>query len=142
MPACPTGSDGEDIKLQTQVKVLQTDSLAWEVIKRLRLDQQPEMAHRKFVIGPMQCLSRPDQSIDSVSPTCKNQLEDQFRRRLRVQSPASDADHRDPLCLQIKGDGGKGCEHDGRRVRGDELPNQIPGSAARVRSGFPANWQK
>ncbi len=81
-----TGSDGEDIKLQTQVKVLQTDSLAWEVIKRLRLDQQPEMAHRKYLVGPVQCLSRPDQSIDSVSPTCKNQLEDEFHRQLRVQS--------------------------------------------------------
>jgi uncharacterized protein involved in exopolysaccharide biosynthesis len=79
-------SDSDDIKLQTQVKVLQTDSLAWEVIKRLRLDQQPEMVHRKYFFGPMKCLSRPDQTIDSVSPACRNQLEDEFHRQLRVQA--------------------------------------------------------
>ena len=38
-----------DIKLQTEVNVLNTDSLAWDVIKRLRLDQHPEMGHRLFV---------------------------------------------------------------------------------------------
>ena len=45
-----SGTD-DDTKLQTQVEVLGTSSLAWEVIKRLRLDQRMETAHRKFRVA-------------------------------------------------------------------------------------------
>jgi capsular exopolysaccharide synthesis family protein len=76
----------DDVKLQTQVKVLETDSLAWEIIKRLRLDQRPETAHRRFAIGPAVCLSSADQSPESISPECRNVLLKEFHNRLRVQS--------------------------------------------------------
>lgn len=78
--------DGDGLKLQTQVKVLETDSLAWDVIRRLRLDQRPEAAHHRFEIGPLVCLSRPDQSFDSIGPECKDVLLREFHRRFRVSA--------------------------------------------------------
>lgn len=80
-----TGVDS-DTKLQTQVKVLQTDSLAWEVIKQLRLDQRREAAHRRFVVGPPVCVSKADETPDSIGPECRHVLLEEFQRRLRVQS--------------------------------------------------------
>ncbi|HEY0797171.1 MAG TPA: polysaccharide biosynthesis tyrosine autokinase [Acidisarcina sp.] len=80
-----TGADAVT-KLQTQVSVLETDSLAWDVIKRLRLDERPEAAHRKAIIGPIQCLSRPGDSISSVGPECRRMLIDEFHDRLHVQT--------------------------------------------------------
>ena len=82
------GGDSDNPKLQTQVKVLETDSLSWEVIKRLRLDQRPEAAHRRFVIGPIVCLSREGQSIETITPECRNVLLEEFHRRLKVQALA------------------------------------------------------
>jgi succinoglycan biosynthesis transport protein ExoP len=79
------GSD-DDVKIQTQVEVLETESLAWEVIKRLRLDQRPETAHRRFGIGPAECISSPNQDPDSITPECRNVLLEEFHKRLRVQS--------------------------------------------------------
>ena len=79
-----SGTD-DDVKLQTQVKVIETDSLAWEVIKRLRLDQRPETAHRRWIIGPAVCVSAPVQSPESVTPECRSVLLKEFHRRLRVQ---------------------------------------------------------
>lgn len=81
-----TGTFDAETKLQTQVNVLRTDSLAWDVIKRLRLDQRPETAHRKFVIGPPVCMSGPDQRIESITPECRRSLLDEFHERLHVQS--------------------------------------------------------
>lgn len=82
------GMDASDLKLQTQVKVLETDALSWEVIKRLRLDQRPEVAHRRLGIGPTVCLSAPGSSIDNVSPECKEMMLAEFHRRMRVEALA------------------------------------------------------
>jgi len=81
-----TGAFDAETKLQTQVNVLRTDSLAWEVIKRLRLDQRPETAHRRFIVGPYECMSGPNQSVDSITPECRRLLLDEFHERLSVQS--------------------------------------------------------
>jgi polysaccharide biosynthesis transport protein len=82
----PGGDDAESPKLQTQVKVLETESLAWEVIKRVRLDQRLEAAPRIFGIGPVKCLSGPDQPVASISSECRDALLGEFRRRLKVQA--------------------------------------------------------
>ena len=71
--------------LQTQVSILQTDSLAWELIRTLRLDQRQETVPRSFLGSPV-CRSAADQSIDKVSTECRQQLLDEFRKRLHVQS--------------------------------------------------------
>jgi capsular exopolysaccharide synthesis family protein len=78
--------EGDNPKLLTQVKVLETDSLAWEVIERLRLDQRPEAAPRVLGIGPIRCLSGPNQSVDSIGSECRNRILTEFHRRLRVQA--------------------------------------------------------
>lgn len=72
--------------LQTQVSILQTDSLAWELIKTLRLDRRPETVPRSIVIGSPVCRSAADQSIDKVSVECRQALLDEFRKRLHVQA--------------------------------------------------------
>lgn len=82
------GGDSDNPKLQTQVKVLETDALSWEVIKRLRLDQRPEAAHRRFLIGPIVCLSSESQAIATITPECRNVLLEEFHRRLKVQALA------------------------------------------------------
>jgi capsular exopolysaccharide synthesis family protein len=79
-----TGVD-PSTKLQTQVNVLETDSIAWDVITRLRLDQAPAAAIRRFLIGPFRCLSSPETSVDSIDPKCRQALIDEFHRRLSVQ---------------------------------------------------------
>src|SRR5215467_12054753 len=80
-----SGVDAET-KLQTQVNILQTDALAWDVIEKLRLDQRPETAPRRFIIGPAECMSGPAQSAESVNPECRKALLDEFHDRLHVQS--------------------------------------------------------
>jgi len=80
------GGVDSETKLQTQVNILQTDALAWDVIERLRLDQRPETVPRKFAIGPPVCMSGPGQAPESVSPECKKELLDEFHDRLHVQS--------------------------------------------------------
>ncbi len=72
--------------LQTQVSILQTDSLAWEVIKTLRLDQRQETVPQPFVIGSPVCKSTTNQSIDEISTECRQMLLDEFRKRLHVQA--------------------------------------------------------
>ena len=79
-----TGIDAST-KLQTQVNVLETDALAWDVISRLRLDQRPEAAVRKLVVGPPECLTPIGQPVSSVGLECRHKLIDEFHRRLRVQ---------------------------------------------------------
>jgi capsular exopolysaccharide synthesis family protein len=81
-----TGMGDDEAKLQTEVSVLYTDSLAWEVIKRLRLDQRPETADRRPILGRPGCVSSPDQSADSISPQCRRLLLDEFHMCLHVQS--------------------------------------------------------
>jgi capsular exopolysaccharide synthesis family protein len=80
-----TGVDAET-KLQTQVNILQTDALAWDVIRRLRLDQRTEMAPKKFLVGPALCVSGPGQALDGVSPECRRTLLDEFHERLHVRA--------------------------------------------------------
>jgi len=80
------GGVDSETKLQTQVSILQTDALAWDVIEHLRLDQRPETVPRNFIVGPPVCVSGPNQSPDSVSPECKQKLLDEFHDRLHVQS--------------------------------------------------------
>jgi capsular exopolysaccharide synthesis family protein len=75
-----------ETKLLTEVNVLWTDSLAWEVITRLRLDQRPELAPRRFIIGGPRCISAPGQPVDSISPECRRALLDEFHQRLHVQA--------------------------------------------------------
>ena len=73
-------------KLQTQVSILQTDSMAWEVIKRLRLDQQPSALPRRFGFGAPECESGAGQPIDAVSRVCQRKLLTEFHERLHVQA--------------------------------------------------------
>jgi capsular exopolysaccharide synthesis family protein len=80
------GIGDAETKLQTEVNVLWTDSLAWEVIKRLRLDRRVDMAPRRFVLGAAVCVSGPSQSIESITPECRRTLLDEFHQRLHVQS--------------------------------------------------------
>jgi succinoglycan biosynthesis transport protein ExoP len=71
--------------LETQVSILETDSLAWEVIKKLRLDQKPEALPRFYGIGPVFCQSAAADSIDSVGTECRERLLKEFQKRLHVQ---------------------------------------------------------
>jgi capsular exopolysaccharide synthesis family protein len=81
-----TGAVDSETKLQTQVQILRTDSLAWDVIKHLRLDQRLETAHQKFLVGSPVCVSGPAQPIENVSLTCRRLLLDEFHERSSVQS--------------------------------------------------------
>ncbi|MFZ1086557.1 MAG: polysaccharide biosynthesis tyrosine autokinase [Terracidiphilus sp.] len=80
------GADSADLKLQTQVKVLETDSLVWQVIRNLRLDQRPEAAPRMLGIGPVKCLSSTSLPIKSITPDCRYLLLYEFHRRFKVQA--------------------------------------------------------
>jgi capsular exopolysaccharide synthesis family protein len=79
-----TGVDATT-KLETQVNVLETDAMAWDVITRLRLDQAPEAAVRRFLIGPFECMSPANLPVSAISPECRRTLIDEFHRRLHVQ---------------------------------------------------------
>jgi capsular exopolysaccharide synthesis family protein len=73
-------------KLQTQVSILQTDSIAWDVIKRLRLDQQAAALPFRFGFGVKQCQTPAGLSIDAVDRVCQRKLLNEFRERLHVQA--------------------------------------------------------
>jgi polysaccharide biosynthesis transport protein len=81
------GGLGFDEKLETQVHVLKSDSLAWAVISELRLDRQPTFAgHRKHVFfGPYVVPSAPDQ-IEQTSPERRNGLLQSFSGALTVET--------------------------------------------------------
>ena len=83
------GGLGFDEKLETQVRILKSDSLAWTVISALRLDKRPSFAgSRKHILfGPRSCNDIPDQ-IDQTSPGCHNMLLKKFESSLTVQSIA------------------------------------------------------
>ena len=74
-----TGGADTLTKVETQVHILQTDSLAWDVISQLRLDQNPNFA-------PKKCRSGAEAAVDRVSPQCRSTLLRQFHARLRVES--------------------------------------------------------
>ncbi len=83
------GGLGFDEKIETQVRILKSDSLAWTVISELRLDQQPAFAgQRKFAFfGPYRVLDAPDQ-IEQTGPERRNELLARFSRALTVQTIA------------------------------------------------------
>jgi capsular exopolysaccharide synthesis family protein len=83
------GGLGFDEKLETQVHILKSDSLAWTVISELRLDRQPTFAgHRNFsFFGPYVVPNPPDQ-IDRTTPERRNQLLEDFSQALTVQTIA------------------------------------------------------
>jgi succinoglycan biosynthesis transport protein ExoP len=78
-----------DEKLETQVRILKSNSLAWSVISELRLDKEPTFAgHRKFIfVGPYVLPSAPEQ-IEKTSSVRQNQLLAKFSKSLTVQSIA------------------------------------------------------
>ncbi len=73
-------------KLQTQVNIIETDSMAWEVIRRLRLDQKVDALPRSFGVGAPECLTPLGRDAGEVSNPCKRSLLDEFHKRLRVQA--------------------------------------------------------
>ncbi len=83
------GGLGFDEKLETQVHILKSDTLAWTVISELRLDRQPTFAgHRKFIFfGPYVVPKTPDQ-IENTGPARRNGLLGAFNGALTVQSIA------------------------------------------------------
>jgi polysaccharide biosynthesis transport protein len=83
------GGLGFDQKLETQVRILKSDSLAWTVISALRLDKQPTfVGHHKFILfGPYIVPDAPGQ-IERTSPQRRNTLLASFRGTLTVQTIA------------------------------------------------------
>jgi succinoglycan biosynthesis transport protein ExoP len=83
------GGLGFDEKLETQVRVLKSDSLAWTVISELRLDREPTFAgHRRFIfLGPYIVPDTPAQ-IERTTPERRNGLLGAFTGALTVQSIA------------------------------------------------------
>jgi capsular exopolysaccharide synthesis family protein len=79
-----TGVDA-NTKLQTQVNVLETDTIAWDVITRLRLDQSPDAAPHRHILGKAECLSPANLPASGIGPECRRILIDEFHSRLRVQ---------------------------------------------------------
>ena len=81
------GGLGFDQKLETQVRILKSDSLAWTVIGALRLDKQPTFAgQRKFVFfGRYSVRDAPDQ-LEQTGPQRRNELLARFRGALTVQT--------------------------------------------------------
>jgi len=76
-----------DEKLETQVRILKSNSMAWSVISELRLDKEPTFAgHRKLIFfGPYVLPDAPEQ-IEKTDPERKNLLLKKFSKSLTVQS--------------------------------------------------------
>jgi capsular exopolysaccharide synthesis family protein len=81
------GGLGFDQKLETQVRILKSDSLAWTVIGALRLDKQPTFAgKRKFgFFGRYRVGNAPD-DVEQTGPQRRNELLARFRGALTVQT--------------------------------------------------------
>jgi succinoglycan biosynthesis transport protein ExoP len=78
-----------DEKLETQVRILKSNSLAWSVISELRLDREPTFAgHRKFILFGPYVLPRVPEQIEKTDPERQNQLLTKFSKSLTVQSIA------------------------------------------------------
>jgi capsular exopolysaccharide synthesis family protein len=79
------GGLGFDEKLETQVHILKSKSLAWTVISELRLDKEPTFASgpKFFFFGPLDCSDHPDQ-IERISPECRNAILKKFSKSLTV----------------------------------------------------------
>ncbi len=83
------GGLGFDEKLETQVHILKSRSLAWTVISELRLDKEPAFASRpKFILfGPRVQEGVPDQ-IEQTSPKRRNELLKDFSKALTAETIA------------------------------------------------------
>lgn len=83
------GGLGFDEKLETQVHILKSKSLAWTVISELRLDKQPGFdRHRMYAFfGPDICADKPA-LIEQTTPECRNAILKSFDSALTVQSIA------------------------------------------------------
>jgi len=80
----PTGMD-MDSKLQTQVKILTSESLAWALISDLRLDQKVAFAGKKAA-SQEGLLSAPDTAISSVDDFRRAGLLEVFSKSLKVEA--------------------------------------------------------
>jgi polysaccharide biosynthesis transport protein len=74
----PIGGDATT-KLETQVRILQSESLAWEVIGNLRLDQREDFAGKELV-------SQPGQSLNQINDIRKAKLIKNFAQSAKIQS--------------------------------------------------------
>jgi capsular exopolysaccharide synthesis family protein len=76
-----------DAKLETQVRILKSQTLAWTTISQLRLDQKPGFAGRRkfFVFGKRITPSAPA-NIEDTAPERRNHLLDSFAHDLTVES--------------------------------------------------------
>jgi polysaccharide biosynthesis transport protein len=81
----PTGMD-MDSKLQTQVKILTSDSLAWAVIGDLRLDQKVDFAGTKPASKPSGLLSVPGAALSSIGDFQRAGLLEKFEKSLKVSA--------------------------------------------------------
>ena len=81
------GGLGFDEKLETQVRILKSDSLAWAVISTLRLDKQPTFAGQRTLVffGPNRVHDLPQQ-IEQTGPERRNELLARFSKALTVQT--------------------------------------------------------
>jgi succinoglycan biosynthesis transport protein ExoP len=78
-----------DEKLETQVRILKSNSLAWTVISELRLDREPTFAgHRKLIFFGQYVLPSTPEQIEKTDPERRNQLLKKFSKSLTVQSIA------------------------------------------------------
>jgi polysaccharide biosynthesis transport protein len=83
------GGLGFDEKLETQVHILKSDSLAWTVISELRLDKEPAFAgHRGFLSFRPPVIPGEPGPIEQTSPERRNGLLGTFGASLTVQTIA------------------------------------------------------
>lgn len=83
----PVGADGLDwnAKIETQVRILQSDTLAWTIISQLRIDRNPSFAgRRKFRLFGKRVVPPTPENIDNTSPVRRNALLAIFRKSLSV----------------------------------------------------------
>jgi capsular exopolysaccharide synthesis family protein len=75
----PLNLFGDPMVMQeTQVRIMQSDTVAWDVIRRLRLDKNPEFAKQKT--------GSQNQSPDEISPIGRVALLRAFHSRLQVST--------------------------------------------------------
>jgi succinoglycan biosynthesis transport protein ExoP len=83
------GGLGFDQKLETQVHILKSDSLAWTVISALRLDKQPTFGgSRQYILFGPYIVPDPPGQIEQTSAERRNTLLANFRGTLTVQTIA------------------------------------------------------
>src|ERR1044071_5486273 len=72
------GFNDATTKLETQIRIIQSETLAWNVIQQLRLDRQKAFTGSKL-------LSSPGDEIESISDTRRAKLLKRFHESLNVQ---------------------------------------------------------